>query len=115
MFVSQTAKSLVWLLRSDPDGWTVGSHSICHAATRIGLWTANGRLCLSAFYNIPKDDILRSGHVLSGREVQLSIFDKYFVWRWIKCGVVLDNVIPQKISDYATQRFDQHQIAEDAS
>ena len=75
--ISETAKSVLWLLRNDRDGFVIGSHSMCHCGARIGIWTGNECYGLSLYYNVPKQD---GSHILSGRQVRLKWRDRKAIY-----------------------------------
>lgn len=106
MFVSSTAKSIVWLLRNDPDGWVQTNHAIAHSGAGIGLWVSNGVWFCNPRYNIPRDSA-RRGFILDGREVKLSILDKFYIWSNVRRAAIRDDVIPSKIAEFAEKKFDK--------
>ena len=73
--LSETARSLLWLLENDPDGWVFNSYDAVHRGSRVGVWLANSVYGLDARHSIPH------GHFLDGRQVKLKWLDRKILFK----------------------------------
>lgn len=104
--ISEVARSVSWLLEHDPTGWKRGTHSVAHAGSRVGIWTANGVFFCNPWADVPRDDAERTGHILRGKEVRVTLIDKFIIWRAYKRMFRYGEPgIPRAISDYAEKKF----------
>lgn len=79
--LSETAKSLLWLLATDPKGWVGDEYAVKHPATGVGIWIANQTFGLSAYVECGHE---RSAHVLRGRRVKLRWLDRKVLYHSFK-------------------------------
>lgn len=105
--LSETACSLLWLLENDPGGWIADHYSVVHVGSGVGVWIANGFGALSAYYGIAEDDARRV-YILGGREVKLSQYDRWVLFKAFNAYHSLRNgkQVPRAISEWAMTRSD---------
>src|ERR1700733_6171153 len=81
--LSDAARSVVWLIKADPDGWLIDRFCAVHSGSRVGVWIANEDYGLKFYYDISKTD-LRVPHVLNGTPVEVPPEERKIVWEAIK-------------------------------
>lgn len=72
--LSETARSILWLWESDPSGWVIGSHAVCHPGARVGAWTANRIYGLHVEHHCDVESA-RTGH-LRGHKIEMNRRDR---------------------------------------
>jgi hypothetical protein len=99
IFLSESAQSILWLLRTDPDGWVHGNHASIHIETGVGVWTANKVYGLHVEVECDRESASK-GH-MSGRQIELCYFDRRALYKAFRQS---RNAISDAIEDWAIRR-----------
>jgi hypothetical protein len=103
--LSETARSLLWLLETDPSGWTRTNYAVTHRNACVGVWIGNEAYGLNAVCKLSPNDAYH-GFVCAGQKIKLKWLDRRVLWRAFGEGRAAKHggPVPFAISEWAMTR-----------